>query len=349
MSILVAIVTSLIASIVFYVVFQLIPEKIKYHKIRPRIEVELMEIADSLYHYLAMPFCPNLRWSPLLDDEMKKEFLGKNDFELGLYNKCLNESYLFDENKDKLVVAGHFLQKQTNEISTKIHQVLLSQHFLTSEEILIIEDIDRLLHTHIFDSNATDRIGAFIIRPVNPTLSYMCHNFYKIYQLWIELRHVIFRYTVIKKEQRQGAERFFNLKWNYIKLLVANKKYKEAEKEIKKWFHEKITPFQEQVLWSFGLQINLEKACFDQAKFYLKKILTDFHRDNLIYMRGFLNCIIDNEDMMKLCSSLCSAEEINEWLKVVERERKQKEAFLSQNQKLREYYEIKKKNQPRLT
>ena len=348
MNILMAIITSLVASVVFYLFFQLIPEKIRYRKIRPRIEVELVEIASSLFFYLEEPFRCNMHSASFFQDEMCNGFVNKRDFELGLCNKCLNESYLFDENRDKMMVVGDVLKKHADEVSRKIHQVLLNQHYLTSNEILIIEDVDRLLYTHSYDSNASSRIENYILRPLNPSLSYMCHTFYKLYLLWLELRQVMFKYSYIKKEKRQGREKYFGLKWSYVKFLVANKEYKKAKKEIKKLSCNRNTDFQQQVLRSYCLQINLEKGKLKQAEALLKKILTDFSRDNLVYMRGFLNCIINNEKMMEVCSSLCPTEEIKEWLCTVEREKLQKEAFLNRNQVLKDYYEKKSKQQPRL-
>ena len=348
MNILMAIITSLVASIVFYLFFQLMPERIRYRRIRTRIEAELTEIASSLFFYLEEPFRYDMHSASFFQDEMCNGFITKRDFELGLYNKCLNESYLFDENRDKMMVVGNVLKKHADETSKKIHQVLLNQHYLTSNEILIIEDIDRLLYTHLYDSNASTQVQNYILRPLNPTLSYMGHTFYKLYLLWLELRQVMFKYSYIKREKRQGREKFFGLKWSYVKFLVANKEYKRAKKEIKKLSRLQITDFQQQVLRSYCLRINLENGELKQAKELLKKMLTDFSRDNLIYMRGFLNCIIDNEEMMDLCSSLCPIEEIKEWLCTVEREKRQKEAFLNQNQMLKEYYEKKSKQQPRI-
>ena len=348
MNILIAVITSLVASIVFYLFFQLIPEKNRYRRIRPRIEIELTEIASSLFFYLEEPFRYNTHFASFFQDEMCNGFINKKDFELGLYNKCLNESYLFDENKGKMIVVGNILKKYADEISKKIHQVLLNQQYLTSNEILIIEDIDRLLYTHSYDSNATDQIGNRIFRPVNPSLSYMCHTFYKLYLLWLELRQVMFKYSYIKKECRQGREKYFGLKWSYVKFLVANKDYKRANQELNRLSRDQNTDFQQQVLRSYSLRINLETGKLKQAKTLLKKLLIDFSRDNLVYMRGFLNCIINNEEMMELCSSLCSAEEIKEWLSEVTREKMQKEAFLNQNQMLKDYYEKKEKQQSRL-
>jgi hypothetical protein len=347
-SILTAIVTSLLASIVFYIVFQYIPEKLKYRKIRPRIEVELTEIASSLRIYLGCAFDYNAYRSAPYDEDFNTESLSEWDFKIALGNKCLNESYLFDENKDKLIVIGKMLKERADKTSKKIWQVLSNQHFLTADEILIIEDIDRLLWTYSYDFNAVTKIGNWALYPVDPSLSSSVHNFFKLYQLWVELRHIMFKFSYIKKEHRQGMEKYFALKSNYLKILVANKEYKKAEKEMEKISCDISSDYQKRVLNSIELRINLDKGNINQAKSILEKMLTDFSRDSLIHMRGYLNCIINNEEMMKLCSSLCPEEEINEWLCCVEREKKLKDSFVRQNQMLIEFYENKARNQPRL-
>ena len=122
MEIIVAIFTSFIASVVFYVCFQLIPEKRRYNRIRPRIEVELMEISDTLFFYIELPFRYNIHFASLFQTDIKEKGLSKEDFEIGLYNKCLNETYLFDENADKLMVIGNEQKKFADQISNKIQQ-----------------------------------------------------------------------------------------------------------------------------------------------------------------------------------------------------------------------------------
>ena len=56
-TILVSIVTSLIASVVFWIVFSLIPTTIKYFQIRPRIETDITDIKLQLLFLLKFLFC----------------------------------------------------------------------------------------------------------------------------------------------------------------------------------------------------------------------------------------------------------------------------------------------------
>ena len=186
-----AVITSLIASIIFYLVFQFIPERKKRNKIRPRVEIELTEIADQLFFYLEIPLHYDLHFASQFQDRIKSGSLSAEDYELFLYSKCLNESYLYDRNKSKLIVCGHKLREYADQTSEKIHQVMLNQNYLSAEEILIIEDINRLLHTYDYDWSAVDEINGIKLYPVNPTISYMHENFHKLLVLYIDLRNIL--------------------------------------------------------------------------------------------------------------------------------------------------------------
>ena len=206
-----AVITSLIASIIFYLVFQFIPERKKRNKIRPRVEIELTEIADQLFFYLEIPLNYDLHFASQFQDGIKNGSLSAEDYELYLYNKCLNNSYLYDRNKSKLIVCGLKLREYADQTSEKIHQVMLNQNYLSAEEILIIEDINRLLHTYDYDWSAVDEINGMKLYPVNPTISYMSENFHKLQDLYIDLRNILFKCEMLRKETRQGRDRFFSL------------------------------------------------------------------------------------------------------------------------------------------
>lgn len=75
----IAIVTSFIASVVFYFFFQFIPERKKYKTIRPRLELELVEMAFSLYFYLEVPFRHNIHSPSFFQKEIEKQLLEKPD------------------------------------------------------------------------------------------------------------------------------------------------------------------------------------------------------------------------------------------------------------------------------
>ena len=343
MEIVSAIVTSFIASVVFYLCFQYLPEKRRYNRIRPRIEVELMEITDSLFFYIEMPLRHEIHSSSFFQKEIREGKLVKEDFELGLYNKCLNDSYVYDENSNLMIVIGDKLKYHADQLSLGIRNVLMSQQFLTSDEILIIEDINRLLYTYQYDGDANLKVGTSYYRPVNPTLSYMSDNFYKLYCLWSELRHKMFRYTYIRKEERQGEQRFFTLQWERINWELKHGNYERASEIIDELSIGELPDFQVEVLEYLRLRIEIEIGYIEHAKAHLERIIKDRKRERLVYERGFFECIEGNKELMSLCSKLCSEDEIAEWNNVVGQEKRIKDHFIKQNNYLKDYYENKTK------
>ena len=339
MEILMAITTSLVASIVFYFCFQFVPERRRYRRIRPRIEVELMEITDQLFFYLEIPLKHDIHFASAFQRDIKENQLNKEKFEIGLYNKCLNESYLFDKNAEKLIVVGRALQTNADQISGRIRQTILNQHYLTTEEILIIEDIDRLLYTHLYEDNAFEKIGNQIVHPVNPTISYMGENFNKLYILWNELRHLMYRYNNIRKENRQGRQRYFTLQWEYIEYLFRQKEYKQAKKTIRKLSSSKWSAFQVSVINSLKLRLEFEVGHYEQAKAHTIELLKSRNQESPIYYRSLLDGVQGNDKVMKIITSVCPDDVMKAWNSSVAQENSIKNRFLNQNQQLKHYYE----------
>ena len=346
MEIAMAIITSFIASFLFFAFFQYIPEKGKYGRIRPRIEVELMEISDALFFYLETPLRHSQHFASLFQKRIKYGTLTKDDFEICLYNKCLNETYLFDESAGKMEIVGPRLQKQANEISKKIQQVLMNQQYLSASEILIIEDINRLLFVYEYEGNAVDKIGKLTVRPINPSISYMSENFSKLLSLYRELRQLMFKYKHIKNEKRQGKQKFFSLQWDNISDRINQQDYKEAERLIRKLSNEEWSDFQNSILKFLLLQVYIETERIQEAKEILTELLNDPKRDRLVYSRGSLECIRDKAELMDVCTSLCTEDEIIEWNRSVDQEKKMLESFIAQNTELKQYYAEKEKNTP---
>ena len=340
-SIVIAIITSFIASVVFFLFFEYIPKKKDYKKIRPRIEVELMEISEQLFFFIECPMKHAEHSPSFFQGAIREEKLTQSDFELGLYNKCLNESYLFDKNASKLMIVGDGLKEQANVIESNIQRVLMNQGYLSAEEILILEDVIRLLHTYPFDTNAVSYLGGVKIYPVNPTISYMQSNFFELYKLYRELRAKLYNCKEIEHEERQGKNRYYRLQWEYIIYLIGKEDYDNAEKRIQYLLKRYDTPTAKSEMNALRLQINVKRNQIDLAKGNLLTLLSEPRRLGLVYQRGYVECIRENEELMALCKTCCAANEIDEWDATVLRESKAKEDFLAQNRQLKEYYEKK--------
>ena len=334
----VAIITSLIASIIFYFCFQFIPQKLKNCKIRPRIEFELTEIGNSLFFYLDAPFKHSIHSPSLFQKDLKTESIKEHDFKIALSNKCLNKTYQYDENAEKLVAIGEILKREADSIFSKIQQILVYQQYLTVDEILIIEDVGRLLKKYSYDGNAVTRIGTLTFRPRNPTISYMSENFFKLYSLWKELRHYMTNCILIKKEKRQGYLRYFSLQTDYCDRLIKEKKFKKVKRIVKRLTSDRNSTFQKQVLDFLKMQTFVANGSIEEAESCLVKILKNPQRDKLVCLRGFLEIVKDNEYLKRKCSSICSTEEIGEWIKTVEQEASLKRFFINQNILLMNFY-----------
>ena len=89
------------------------------------------------------------------------------------------------------------------------------------------------------------------------------------------------------------------------------------------------------------------------AEYHSRLVLHDHH--HLAVKYGLYGIHLNSRNPLppqgwkgSISRSCHSLEEIKEWLCTVEREKRQKEAFLNQNQMLKEYYEKKSKQQPRI-
>ena len=118
--VLTAVVTSLIASVVFWIIFNYIPDKRRYNKVRPKVEFDIYEIFFGLGGYIRIALEINeYGWSfPM--SRVESGQVTQQDFDLWLQNKCLNDSYKFDEMAPYLLSVGQSLAKEANNLREKI-------------------------------------------------------------------------------------------------------------------------------------------------------------------------------------------------------------------------------------
>ena len=94
-----AIVTSLIASVVFWLVFNVLPNKVERKHIKPLLDFDLYHIYSKLAHFLEIPFYHSLHSPSYLQTQLFSGEMKKEDYRLYLATKCLTEEYKsVDEN-----------------------------------------------------------------------------------------------------------------------------------------------------------------------------------------------------------------------------------------------------------
>ena len=197
--ILIAVVTSLIASVIFWFVFNYIPEKRRYNKVRPKVEFDVYEIFIKLSSYLGIGLEINEYGWSFPRDKIESGQVTKEDFNLWLQNKCLNSSYQFDEMGSKMLAVGDSLERCSRDICDKIEKCATYYSFMTADEILLLRKISAKVTTYSYIGSAEDKVGGTTLRPVVPNIAYMAENFAEISKLYIDLQQIVWSYKKIDR------------------------------------------------------------------------------------------------------------------------------------------------------
>ena len=187
-SVFIAINTSLVASIVFWICFEMIPQKIKYRKMRPVVEQNLYWIEFYLLMYLQCVFLYSRYTATNYQNKISEGVLSEEDYKVFLNTKCLNESYHFDEWSAELLVVGDKLQQFTDEMLQRIEHAYRYTDYTRVEEYNLLEEISKRITMYVYNDNATTIINNKVIRPVNPSICYMYKSFKELNDLLIILK-----------------------------------------------------------------------------------------------------------------------------------------------------------------
>lgn len=195
----IAVATSLVASFIFWVIFNAIPENQRYNKIRPKVEFDIYEIFLNLGGYIFIALEINeLGWS-FPQSRVQSGQATKQDFELWLQNKCLNDSYKFDEMGKNFLSVGDRLATSASKICEKIERCATYYSFMSADEILLLRKISNRLTVYSYTESAVDRVGKSTYVPVVPNISYMAENFFELSQLYIKLQKIVWSYKKIDR------------------------------------------------------------------------------------------------------------------------------------------------------
>lgn len=197
--VLIAIITSLIASIIFWLVFSLIPERRRYNKVRPKVEFDIYEIFLSLRSFINIALIINEYGWMFSDRKIELGEVTKDDFNIWLQNKCLNSSYKFDEMGSKMLEVGDDLESTSNRIVEKIETCATYYSFMTADEILLLRKISARVKSYSYTGSAADKVGETTFLPVVPNITYMAENFAELSRIYIELRKIVWSYKKIDR------------------------------------------------------------------------------------------------------------------------------------------------------
>lgn len=329
-TIIISIVTSLIASLIFWLLFTKLPEVIKYKKMRPIIEYDICNISTNILFFLQMAF-DNRGMRPSVDqDKIRANVIDESEYRLMLQNKCLNESYLYDENKDNLIPIGHMLEYFSNDICKGIEDLSFYHSFMSSSEILLLKRIKVAITSYSYSDQAGSNSGDEVFFPIDPTISYMSNKFKSINNYYFDLNKIILNFKHSNKDLN-GFTNDFNFEKSRIFYELRN--YKKAYK-----YALKISDNNRKMGQTFMCLFMLAKI--DESLFYLEEYLktTNFE---LIYIRGTLKDSYYNTKVMNILYLCRDKTEVDKLLEYFHTERQIKCNLIRELDRLRIFYKEK--------
>lgn len=333
-SVMIAVVTSLVASIIFWLFFQYIPERRRYVKVRSKVEFDIYDIYFYTWFYLCIALDNHsLREFP--ESRLRSGRATKEDFELWLQNKCLNDSYRYDEFACLLIPVGEELRDAARKICKRIERCSIYHIFLTAEEILLLRRLSERLTVYDYDSDAASTERGCVFRPVVPNIAYMAENFFEIYQMWQKLQQIVWKYrrinTSINKDimddfvVRRGERHY--LRGEYRKCLRVLRRPKSLPD-----------------LMNQGLRFRAyyRLGALDKAWTALRSFLTDLGIEPVYVRRTFADIYLEegglNPQIRAILGEYRKESEIDEMTAEIDRENQIYLDALKRNKHMAEHY-----------
>lgn len=322
-----AIVTSLIASVVFWLVFNVIPNTVERKRIKPLLDFDLYQIYSNLAHFLEIPIGHSHHSPSHLQMRLYNGLLKKEDYDLYLSTKCLTEEYQkVDDMAKNLMPIGKALKTRSNEIAEMIQRLYVFNKYLSAKEILLCRKIADKITTYDFEMQAFIQVGNHTLGPVDPTMRDMAGMFYDTYLLFLQLQ------TILIAHRPSGCvlgDFYRELDFRRMGRHYDQGKYKQVKKMAKngKDYFSKTYYFRS--LYRLG---KTDKA-LDALRNHLE---TDSMK--LIYQRGCFQEFLDDDVMKEVLIAARSEEEYQEMIDCLAKEKEQQETFEEFAGQMREYY-----------
>lgn len=322
---------SLISAIIFWVAFNYLPRQKKYRKIRPKVEFDLFQIQTELAVYFYELFRVNPWRGVENQHEINAGCLTKEDIEVWLQDKCLNDTYKFDVNRDKLISIGSNLEKVAIRYSNSLSKLINFIEYLTTEETLLLQKIEYKLFTYDYHGIAEINIGGRKLYPINPNLSYMTEHIYDLYQLFLKLRRKVIEYKQIDR----SINRYIlpNLELTKATDCYYCGEYCKCKRLIKKAKNTEGTWLLFQCLMKLGKD--------EEGYNTLRAALASTHLELVSLRTSLTPYILENEQVQRICREMRSESELKYCLKTIYEENGLRSNHIKQNLVLRNYYKAK--------
>lgn len=332
-NILLPILLSVVAAIVFWLVFSYLPERKRRKKLRPIVELALFDAYKQLFSLFDLVMRHGSNSPSFFQSTIRAGNLTEGDIQFGLQNKCLNDSYLYDPRvKHALLVVGEEILDRTLDIDELANKVLGFHTYATAEELVLLEKIREKIRVydlgerHIKEPCGTT-INGQVLRPVDPSISYRHRNFYELYELFCHLQKLVLNHSPLDRDRF-----IYKMQWLYY-----SGQYHSCVKLIQS---QRARFENDSTLYMNYLALS-ERGRGRMKAFY--KIIEDTFKSrpyggSLVSSRSTFKEILGDKKLIEILAQFHSSDEIDALSESVKQDRKHKEAFENANQALARYF-----------
>jgi hypothetical protein len=335
-NILLPILLSIVAAIIFWLVFSFLPERKRRRKLRPIVELALFDAYKQMFSLFDLIMRHTSNSPSFYQSEIRAGKLSEEDISLGLHNKCLNESYLYDLNvKGGLLVVGEEILDRTLGLDELANKVLSFHTYATAEELVLLEQIRGKIRVYHFGERHIKQVcgvifNGQILRPVNPSISYRCRNFYEIYQLFLKLQMLVLNHSPLDWDRFIYKMQYLYYSGQYrlcVKLIQSHERRFEKDSTLFRNY------------WALS-----ERGEGRMKDFY--RIIEETYKSrpyggSLVSSRSTFKELLGDNKLFEVLAQFHSSEEISALRQSVQEDEKHKEAFENANQSLAKYFKGK--------
>lgn len=336
-NILLPVLLSVVAAIVFWLVFSYFPEQKRRKKLRPIVELALFDTYKQLFSLFDLVMRHSSRSPSFFQSTIRSGKLSEDDIQLGLQNKCLNESYLYDPTvKDSLLVVGDEILDRTINIDELANKVLSFHTYATAEELVLLEKIREKIRVYHFGERHVKTpcevtINGQVLRPADPSISYRRSNFYELYLLFCQLQKLVLNHKPLDRDRF-----IYKMQWLYY-----SGQYRSCVKLVKS----QGARFEnDSALYRNYLALS-ERGRGRIKAFY--KIIEETYKSrpysgSLVSSRSTFVDLLGDNKLIEILSQYHSLEEISALKESVKKDNEHKEVFKKSNYVLAEYFREQK-------
>lgn len=326
---------SLVSALIFWIVFSYYPEKKRKKQLRPIIELDIYSVNNELFALFDLLFTINLHSASLFQKDIHSGKLKKEDFQIALQNKCLNDTYKYPpEIEQAYFSVGENILSRYKNIEKLIDKITNLNQYADTEELLLLEQIRSNIKMYnltekSINENAVSVINGQQMKAVISNLGYMHQQMFELYNLYKNLQRLIFIKS--KYENR-------NILLHKIQYLFYSDQYIECKKVIKNGKNKYESTIDLLEYYDLLCDYNLSKLDYKKVEYILNK---KYYNGSLVSIRSFLIELINDKKFYSLLKKLYRQEEIEHLNKILTDERNQKEAFIKINESILNFFRNK--------